>query len=255
MATVIDKAPANPKNVRGIRNNNPGNIEWGSPWQGLLTRGKDVDPRFCVFSSPIWGIRALACTLITYQDKRRAKDGSAIDTVREVIERWAPPTNKGKFENDTAAYISYVCSVLTDVTGRKVTRDTIIDIHQFDIAFGLVSAIIRHENGPGPLDTENTWYTDEQVTEGLRRAGVVKPVIPKAGVPVTQETVGAAAGAVVGGAQLVDVLPSVMQAMDKSHDDISSGDWVRIAFGVVTIGAAVYVAYAQYRRRKLGLIG
>ncbi|HCQ3021998.1 TPA: hypothetical protein OHP99_004980, partial [Escherichia coli] len=66
------------KTPRGIRNNNPGNLDKGSPWQGLAANPDE--PRFCTFKDPVWGIRALAVTLITYHDKRRAKDGSSIDT-------------------------------------------------------------------------------------------------------------------------------------------------------------------------------
>ncbi|MGL5156229.1 MAG: hypothetical protein ACRC9G_08020, partial [Aeromonas veronii] len=84
---------------RGIRRNNPGNIEWGSPWQGLAKPEDYPADRFAAFISPVWGIRAIAITLITYQDKRKANDGSRIDSVREVVERWAP-----SFENNTQAY-------------------------------------------------------------------------------------------------------------------------------------------------------
>lgn len=31
---------------RGIRNNNPGNIRWGSDWKGLKKDGKQQDPSF-----------------------------------------------------------------------------------------------------------------------------------------------------------------------------------------------------------------
>lgn len=54
---------------RGIRNNNPGNLEWGDPWQGLDPDGQAQDKRFVVFKDPAMGIRAIARTLITYQDK------------------------------------------------------------------------------------------------------------------------------------------------------------------------------------------
>lgn len=84
-------------------------------------------------------------TLITYHDKRRAKDGSSIDTIREVIERWAPPN-----ENNTDAYINEVSKAV------GVTADMIIDLHDYDILRPLVEAIIRHENGRGPLKTLNT---------------------------------------------------------------------------------------------------
>ena len=66
---------------RGIRNNNPGNIRWdpkSSPrWQYLDTPPFDTDtvagkevPAFCRFVHPPGGIRNLARTLLTYQDKR-----------------------------------------------------------------------------------------------------------------------------------------------------------------------------------------
>lgn len=258
---------------RGIRNNNPGNIEWGSPWQGLVAFDKRTDSRFAQFIDPASGIRALARVLITYQDKRRAADGSPIDTIAEFIERWAPP-----FENNTKAYadevrkavadtttldvcgakpythedVVSVCGRVSTATNDLVTINSIIDIHDFNVAFGLVSGIIRHENGRGPLKTLNTWYTDEQITEGLRRAGVVKPKASR--VPVTKETVGAATAGAAGAAQLADVVPHVLTAMDKAHGDISSGDWIRIAFGVAVVAGAAYVAWAQLRRHRIGAL-
>lgn len=54
---------------RGIRNNNPGNLRWGDPWQGLVPEAQRTDKDFCQFVAPAWGIRALAITLISYQDK------------------------------------------------------------------------------------------------------------------------------------------------------------------------------------------
>ncbi len=121
------------------------------------------------------GIRALAVTLITYHDKRRAKDGSNIDTIREVIERWAPPN-----ENNTSAYVNEVSKAV------GVTPDMIIDLHDYDTLRPLVEAIIRHENGRGPLKTPNTWYAAEVIEEGLRRAGVVKPIKTVKAVPRDQ---------------------------------------------------------------------
>ncbi|MDU7607059.1 MAG: choline BCCT transporter BetT [Escherichia coli] len=181
------------------------------------------EPRFCTFKDPVWGIRALAVTLITYHDKRRAKDGSSIDTIREVIERWAPPN-----ENNTDAYINEVSKAV------GVTADMIIDLHDYDILRPLVEAIIRHENGRGPLKTLNTWYAAEVIEEGLRRAGVVKPVKTVKAVPVTKETAGATVTAGIGLAQLADVMPQVSAAMDKAQGHISSGDTVRIIFGIAT---------------------
>jgi hypothetical protein len=70
--------------ARGIRNNNPGNIRYtGTPWQGLDE--PKSDGQFCRFANPCWGIRAIARTLITYQDKH------GLNSVYQMIARWAPP--------------------------------------------------------------------------------------------------------------------------------------------------------------------
>lgn len=70
----------------------------------------------------------MAVTLITYHDKRRAKDGSSIDTIREVIERWAPP-----HENNTLAYVNEVSKAV------GVAPDMIIDLHDYETLRPLVS--------------------------------------------------------------------------------------------------------------------
>jgi hypothetical protein len=83
---------------RGIRNHNPGNIRRnGDPWQGLAERQGDVE--FFTFKDPIYGIRALARTLIAYQDKHScARSGRSLN-------RWAPPV-----ENNTNAYVRAVAA-------------------------------------------------------------------------------------------------------------------------------------------------
>ena len=196
---------------RGIRNNNPGNLDKGSPWQGLVNN--PAEPRFCTFKDPVWGIRALTVTLITYHDKRRAKDGSSIDTIREVIERWAPP-----HENNTAAYINEVSKAV------GVTPDMIIDLHDYNTMRPLVEAIIRHENGRGPLKTLNSWYSAEVIDEGI------------------------------GIAQLADVMPQISVAMDKAQGHITSGDTVRIIFGIATIVVAGFIAWSQVRKHQAGVV-
>ena len=57
----------NLRQPRGIRNNNPGNIRHGANWQGLNPNGRNIDSAFCVFESPVFGIRALAKVLINYK--------------------------------------------------------------------------------------------------------------------------------------------------------------------------------------------
>ena len=228
------------KQPRGIRNNNPGNIEWGSPWQGLRPDGERTDSRFAQFKDPVFGIRALACVLITYQDKRKAKDGSRIDSIAEIIGRWAPP-----FENDSDAYANSVAA-LVDGIGPD---DEVIDVHNFDHLRPIVEGIIRHENGRGPLKTENSWYTAAQIEEGLRRAGVVR----KAGAET--KVVAALPAAAVGGVgldQLAQVLPTVMSAVDNAKVDLTSGNVMQLALGAFAVGTAVFLAWQQYRKMQAG---
>lgn len=150
---------------RGIRNYNPGNLERNATrWQGMA-QDQSGDPRFIVFAHPKWGIRAIARTLITYQDARRANDGSRIDSVRELIERWAPAA-----ENDTDSYAKQVAKAL----GIGPDDET-LDVYDFATMRALVQAIVRHENGPGPLPS-GAWYGDPLMAEGLALAGIVPGV-------------------------------------------------------------------------------
>lgn len=224
---------------RGIRNNNPGNIDKGAnKWQGLDPAANlKNESRFAVFKDATWGIRALAITLITYQDKY------AICTVRDIIARWAPPN-----ENDTLAYAGAVCKQ----TGFAL--DEILNMHDYTYLCPIVEAIIRHENGRGPKTTPNTWYNRSEIDTGLQRAGVVKKTATVAAVPVTKETVGATGSAGLGVAQLADVAPQVMTAMDSQQDHLNSGSWVRIFFGVAMIGVAVFIAYSQVKKHQQGVV-
>lgn len=233
---------------RGVRNNNPGNIRWGSPWQGLVKNGQLKDSEFCLFSDPASGIRAIAVTLLTYYDKRKAKDGSKIDSVREVIERWAPPV-----ENNTASYANQVARVLNIDPDSET-----LNLHKYETLKPLVEGIIRHECGDPkkygvtPLNTINQWYPEEVIVEALRRAGVVKPQPAVASVPVTKTTAAAGGVAAVGVGQLVDVGAPIIDAVRSQQDNITSGQWVRIGFGVVTVAIGVWLAYLQYRKYKAG---
>jgi hypothetical protein len=223
---------------RGIRNHNPGNLDKGSAkWQGLAPPDQQTDPRFAVFIDPTWGIRAIARTLISYQDKY------GIHTIRAIVARWAPPS-----ENDTQAYINQVC------LGSGFTPDQQLDMHTYEHLKPVVECIIRHENGPGPKSTRNTWYDAATIDAALSRAGVVKPAAVVAAVPVTKETVAATGTASVGVAQLADVAPQVMQAVDNQQDHLNSGSWVRIVMGVLTIGLAVYIAWSQVKKHQQGVV-
>lgn len=89
--------------TRGIRNNNPANIRRGCNWKGLIRQQKDRE--FCEFVTMAWGVRALLVTLRTYVVKHH------LHTVREIITRWAPPSDG----NNTEKYIEFVEKAVKNV--------------------------------------------------------------------------------------------------------------------------------------------
>ncbi|MFT0533157.1 hypothetical protein ACMHYJ_10090 [Castellaniella hirudinis] len=220
---------------RGVRSNNPGNIRHGDPWQGLAK--KQPDPAFATFTSAAYGIRALARTLITYQDKH------GLNTVRGIISRWAPPV-----ENNTPAYVNAVAKQV------GVGPDAQIDVQQYKVLRPLAEAIIRHENGQGPLDTPNTWYDQATIDKALELAGVEPPKRAAGPVPVTRETIGATATAGVGISQLAEAAPAVLDAVTNAQDSLTSGQISRVVVGLVLVGLAVFIAVSQVKRHKAGVL-
>lgn len=130
--------------ARGIRNNNPGNLEYSkaNPWVGQT----GDDGRFAKFETPEHGIRALGRNLLSYQRQ-------GIDTVNDIINRWAPPSDN----NNTDAYIQAVCAQL------GVTPDQPLDASNPDTLKALCASIIQHENGSQP-------YSDQQLATGVSAA-------------------------------------------------------------------------------------
>lgn len=128
---------------RGIRNNNPGNIRHGANWLRLNPNGRNIDSAFCVFTTPVYGIRALAKVLVNY------KRIHGLNTVRQIVSRYAPPN-----ENQTTAYIQSVAKQL------GVYPDTVIDIEERGVLTVFIKAVIRMENGIQP-------YSDELIQQGI----------------------------------------------------------------------------------------
>jgi hypothetical protein len=210
---------------RGIRNHNPGNIRRSSdPWQGLAERQSDVE--FFTFKSPIYGIRALARTLITYQDKH------GLRTIRQIIGRWAPPV-----ENNTNAYVRAVAEA-TDLDA-----DQMLDLHNFDYLFPLTKAIIKHENGQQP-------YTDAQITKALVLAGV-EPEAPSLQKTRTVKGGQAATAATAG----VGVIEVVQQTIDPARDALMGlapylevAKWLLLAVTLIGIGVMLWARIDDHRK-------
>ena len=199
---------------RGFRNNNPGNIDWNAKnkWQGQVgIESTGSPPRFAAFSNPEYGIRAMASLLATYQDRYNCR------TIRQFIQRWAPSN-----ENNTDAYVSAVARHMKVESGSYI-----VDVHKYEDLRPLVEAIITHELGGQP-------YAASVIDEGLKLAGVPKPVTTMGAAARTKTgegaiTVAAAASAAATAAPLIQSIGSLPQ-------------WVGVALVLaVAIVATVYV--------------
>lgn len=133
--------------ARGIRNNNPLNIDKGQDWQGLAP--DQPDSRFCTFLAPEWGFRAATKILLNYQSRYGLGD------VDGMVRRWAPPV-----ENDSGAYVKAVAKAM------GIDPEMTIDLkHSPTLLLAMLRAMCVHENGSCP-------YPDSTIREGMRRAGI-----------------------------------------------------------------------------------
>ena len=219
----------------GIRNNNPGNIKYAatSRWQGLSAMPQNRG--FCVFDQACYGIRAMAVTLITYQDKRVAADGSAIDTITEVVERWAPRVPEGTENPHQAQYIHFVLKRSGLIKGQH------IDLHEFGTMQKIITAMIEFENGVQP-------YSDAQITKGIVMAGVQSPA-PQLSKSRTMKGAQLAGGATVLGmaAQSVE---SFTPAFPLIQNVITYAPWI---VGVAALGGLAWIIYARWSDSRRGL--
>ena len=212
--------------TRGVRNNNPGNIRHSrAQWQGMVPRGPTSDKSFVTFTEPRYGVRAIVVTLVTYFDKRLAEDGSPIDTVDEVVARWAPPN-----ENDTSAYANYVGSK------HPKGRYGKLDLHTYADMRPLVEAIIAFENNGHK-------YPKAIIDAGMRLAGIEPTKVSPA---KTAEGAGAmVGGSGVGGQFLLD---AATQLQVVGTDTSSTLRWVFV--GLMLAGVTISVI-GMIRRWKL----
>lgn len=201
---------------RGLRNNDPGNIRKSTTkWQGMAD--SQTDPDFVIFTTPQFGVRALAKTLLAYQNEH------GLRTVRGIVSRWAPPS-----ENNTAAYIAAVAA------GVGVEPDDQIDVDTTAVMLPLVKAVITHENGSQP-------YSDGVLTEGLRSAGI-SDAPPK---PLHQQTsfVAHAAGAVglagAAAAKVAEYAPQVKNAADQLSPFAASPMIGHAVTALLTVGGGL----------------
>lgn len=135
---------------RGIRNNNPGNIEYGPFARSRGATGVEPAGRFAVFNDAQEGLNAIADLL-----RSKAYAGGGIDTLSTVIEKYAPK----KDHNDTLAYIQSAARRM------GVDPDAHLNFSDPQTMKGMINAIVQVENGKNP-------YSQEMIG----RAAGVKPV-------------------------------------------------------------------------------
>jgi hypothetical protein len=148
--------------ARGVRNNNPGNLRHGPNWQGLSPT--QPDSAFSTFVDMEHGIRALLKNLRTYVQTHN------LQTVRQIISRWAPAN-----ENNTDAYVLAVAESLGVGPDQKIVGD-------FGQLLGIAKAIARHENGKdADLITKDQWNRGFELAFGEPeeiKVGAVLPIKP-----------------------------------------------------------------------------
>lgn len=119
-----------PDAPRGIRNNNPLNIEAGD-YTKSQPGFTGSDGRFAKFETPDQGVAAADKLLQTYSSKY------GLNTVGGIVGRWAPAGDG----NNVSAYAGNVAKQL------GVAPDTPLDMSKPEVRSALIGAMGQHENG------------------------------------------------------------------------------------------------------------
>lgn len=123
--------------VRGLRNNNPGNIE------GRYFGATGNDGRFAQYASPEAGISAIDQQLNRYYNGQTT--GKPLQTIKAMINTWAPPG-----ENNTGAYVQNVAR------SAGVDPNAQLNFADPGLRARIIAGIIQQENGRNP-------YTMQQI--------------------------------------------------------------------------------------------
>lgn len=123
---------------RGIRNNNPGNIDFRGQAGATLER---PGGRFARFETAYDGLKALARQLMRYFEGKTT--GKPLNTLNDIISTWAP-----RNENNTGAYIAQLSKMM------GVSPDAILNPNDPQVMSSLMNGITYHENGRNPYPGE-----------------------------------------------------------------------------------------------------
>lgn len=123
---------------RGIRNNNPGNIDFRGQAGATLER---PGGRFAKFETAYEGLAAMSNQLMRYYEGKTT--GKKLRTIADIISTWAPGN-----ENNTEAYIAHMSKTM------GVSPNTVLNLKDPQIMASLMSGIIQKENGRNPYSGE-----------------------------------------------------------------------------------------------------
>lgn len=121
---------------RGIRNNNPGNLNYAGQAGATLEGGEGG--RFAVFESMQHGVAALYKQLQLYFKR-------GINTLSSIVKTYAPASDN----NNVDAYIS----ALTKATGKGANE--VLDSGDTATIARLMKGIVDHENGKGYISSSD----------------------------------------------------------------------------------------------------
>lgn len=127
---------------RGIRNNNPGNLNYIG--QNGATLEEHATPRFARFNSAFEGFAALGKQIKAYYNgTSKAAGYQKLQSVEDIISRFAPAS-----ENNTQAYINKLSNML------GVGRGDSLNIQDPQVLATLMNGITQIENGKNPYAPE-----------------------------------------------------------------------------------------------------
>lgn len=127
---------------RGIRNNNPGNLNFVG--QNGAQLESHATPRFAKFQTAFDGFSALGKQIKAYYNgTSKAVGYQKLQSVEDIISRFAPPK-----ENNTQAYINKLSKTL------GVGRGETLNIHDPQVLATLMNGITQIENGKNPYAPE-----------------------------------------------------------------------------------------------------
>jgi hypothetical protein len=216
---------------RGIRANNPTNIEYSprTQWQGLAS--PPTEGRFCRFVEPQWGLRATIVILRNYQKR-------GLVTLLQMISSWAPAAD----DNHPASYAGTVARYM------GIHPHDRVDLTNKDQVIKMLKGMVRVENGPAPQGTANGDWLDDLVYQSAWSLAN-----PLKNSRTTRGSV-MAGGAAVAGAILEAATEVLPQAADAAT--IVTPLWPEIArwvLIVVVIAGAGLALYARLQARREGI--